>query len=74
MAPAARLVVDGYTEDWQHDDVDPRPFSGQSMIWFGPQTNRGQIAIRPNSWLMGCKEAVMIGTRIAEKLFVDVRR
>ena len=54
--------VDGYAEGCQHGDVDP-PFAGRSTIWFDP--HMGQTAIRPNWRLMGCKEAVMIGTRIA---------
>ena len=65
IAPGARLVVDGYAEGCQHGDVDP-PFAGRSTIWFDPQTKMGQTAIRPNWRLMGCKEAVMIETRIAE--------
>ena len=62
IAPGACLVVDGYAEGCQHGDVDP-PFAGRSTIWFDP--HMGQTAIRPNWRLMGCKEAVMIGTRIA---------
>ena len=40
--------------------------SSFSMQHAAPQTNIGQIATRPNSRLMVCKEAVMIETRIAE--------